>query len=175
MSEENVSEANVDQFYHALFDAPTLDYETWVNRYEFIRPSRYMDPESGKLHKAIVLKVTAVTGDSPEGDQDRDRRIAIAETVLRQNGSVSLLTHRCNGTKGSMGNRSSAANLEALRKAMGELPDDDKILPPFERRIMLQTIVDRKHITRVYDRANLPTTVHKLLRHISPRVEMVFR
>ena len=74
-----------------------------------------------------------------------------------------------------MGNRSSAATLEELRKAMGELPDDDKILPPFERRIMLQTVVDRKHIARVYDRANLPTTVHKLLRHISPRVEMGFR
>lgn len=40
VSAENGSEANVDQLFHALFDAPTLDYETWVNRYEFIRPSR---------------------------------------------------------------------------------------------------------------------------------------
>jgi WD40 repeat protein len=96
-------------------------------------------------------------------------------TIVGADGAISSFRRSNMGGMGGGGGSLSPDALENLQTLLAALPDDKSRVPPNNRALLLQATVGGHTVTRVYDRANAPDLVWKIVRAaqsgISPWVQ----
>lgn len=149
-----------------VFAADLIDakngYDAWVETHakkELV--GTHLNPQ-----RPMTLFVAQYDEDDRHGRRVRpfgSRETEHAWEVTRD-GELSVYDEDDMGSRGGGGNRLDQAALALLDQLLANLPDDGSRLPPPHRKLLLQASVDGKLMTRVYDRANAPELVWKILR-----------
>jgi hypothetical protein len=127
------------------------EYQSWIERH------------ASKSLKGLKLVITVISGEEKARAGFGFGTSSIVCTVS-VGGIVSFSYISDFGEKGSSGNSIKPADLKRLNDALKELPDDGSRLPPVGQRVLIQAVDTPQPKTRVYDRANAPASILKILR-----------
>jgi WD40 repeat protein len=146
------------------------EYEAFTKTYR-ASPLRAWFPD----HRSdnIKLTIAAIEGDenaAPLGPGDLGYRVRYGCSVS-SDGQVSCFSVDGLGSKGYGLFAMPDSGLKALDQVLADLPDDFSVLPPPNRRLVLQTPQAGHTLVRVYDRANAPESILTILRLIQPTIK----
>ncbi len=140
----------------------TTTYQEWVERY--VHKSFQTVDFHGKT-SGLKVVITTLEGENDKGPDDNFESPQIRhETELLDNGRIRDTRYSSRGTSGGSGSNSpvpadTLAHIDAL---LDHLPKDHGILPPVNRRLLIETANKPEHQVRVYDLADVPPEVEEL-------------
>jgi len=100
--------------------------------------------------------------------EEDDMRKTSSGVRLSNNNMRHWFYHSSRGSRGGGGSEPlSAETMQTIDRLLSELPEDRNILPPPNRRILIELINKEKTKAWAFDRANLPRKVSELLQTIN--------
>src|SRR6185312_137287 len=150
-------------------EAKAENYSSWIEPYA--KPLR---KENSGNKKEIDLSLTVLDGDDLAPDPTAGIRLCgnyccQMRTTYSVSSGGTVSTTRITPMAVQGGGPSSLPNekLRSIQKLIADLlrhpPDDNAILPPHGRRLVLHVEDNRKTVVRVYDRADIPAPVQEVL------------
>jgi WD40 repeat protein len=153
-------------------------YEAWVRNYRQTPPEA-ADVLVSRNHVASreLLTITVIEGDDLPVQKEQiaplgnNYRIVTYGCSVSTKGLVSYFQYDSGGFKGSGYPILPRQDLKQLKLLAANLPDDHSQLPPPGRRLIIQAATSGQTSARVYDRANMPDPVLKIIRLAGARIQ----
>lgn len=145
------------------------EYDQFIRYYTGKVEPEWLPGPKGSVDGAVVplkLIITAIEGDQPPVINGVQNLLEMRGTRVAANGQVMYFHRNVMGEKGGWDSTIPDADLKRLDKLLLKLPDDGARLPPPGRYLVLQVPEGNRCRARVYDRANAPDEVWKIL-HLS--------
>ena len=145
-------------------------YAVWMRPYQTGPLWARFGDEPGE----VKLIVTAIEGDDPNSKNRlafpfRGFRVKYG-CAVSTDGRLSDFSLDALGEKGGGYPRLAEGDRQKLDALLADLPDDHSVLPPPDRRLVLQVAAANQVIARVYDRANAPESILEILRLTRSRI-----
>jgi len=141
----------------------TTTYQEWVDRHthkDFRTADIYGKP-------AYVKMILTRVEDEADGKPAQAMRLSETrdEFELLTNGQSKDFRHSAHGSRGGGSDaRLPAETLARIDRLLARLPDDDGLLPPANRRLLIEATTLPERRVRVYDLADAPPGIYELMR-----------